>query len=170
METRKKIIGFLFNKSQKIYGSLFIKRAPWNIKKAELLTYPNHTFGKHLGLFLERNNFELIPKGERHDAYHTLTGYNTKVEDEIALQYLCIGNGKRSLYVLAAAIVGCLLLPEYYSYYFKSFNIGKSANLFYHFDYKQLLHTPINDLRQAIFTKKQNKHIHKQIHSLLTQY
>jgi ubiquinone biosynthesis protein Coq4 len=155
MNTRKKIIAFLFDKSQKIYGDLFIDCEPWEIKKSELLAYPTDSFGKHLGIFLDNNNFELIPKGERHDAYHTLTGYKTKVEDEIALQYLCIGNGKRSLYALAAASVGCLLLPEYYKYYFKSYGIGKNANPFYHFNYKKLLHISIIDLRQAIFSKSQ---------------
>ncbi|MEP5340517.1 MAG: Coq4 family protein [Algibacter sp.] len=166
MKTRKKIIAFLFNKSQKIYGDLFTNREPWGIQKSKLLTYPTDSFGKHLGVFLNDNNFELIPKGERHDAYHTLTGYKTKVEDEIALQYLCIGNGKRSLYVLAAASVGSLLLPEYYKYYYKSFGIGKNAAPFYHFDYKKLLHVSIYDLRQAIFSKKQTELINTQIHSL----
>lgn len=165
MKTRKKLITFLFDKSQKIYGDLFVKRESWGIKKTELLTYPKYAFGHHLGLFLQRNNFELIPKGEQHDAYHTLTGYNTKVEDEIALQYLCIGNGKRSLYVLAAASVGLLLLPEYYRFYFKSFSIGKKANPFYHLNFKQLLQVSLKDLQQAIFSKKQieiiQTHSHK---------
>ncbi|WP_346882833.1 Coq4 family protein [uncultured Algibacter sp.] len=155
MNYRKNLIAWLFEKSQKIYGDLFVTRKPWGIKKSELLNYPEDSFGKHLGLFLNDNNFELIPKGERHDAYHTLTDYKTKVEDEIALQYLCIGNGKRSLYAIGAAIVGSLILPEYYEYYLKSFSIGRNANAFYHFDYKKLLLMPIKDLRAVIFSKSQ---------------
>lgn len=157
MKHRKKLIAWLFETSQKVYGDLFVNRKPWGIKKTELLNYPEDSFGKHLGLFLDENNFELIPKGERHDAYHTLTGYKTKVEDEIALQYLCVGNGKRSLYAIGAAVVGSMILPEYYKYYFKSFRIGKNSNAFYHFDYKNLLLVSLHDLRDSIFSKKQVK-------------
>ena len=166
MDLRKQILAFLFDTSQKIYNYQFLKRKPWNIKKTELLTYPKNSFGKHLGIFLDENNFELIPKGERHDAYHTLTGYKTKEEDEIALQFLCIGNGKRNLYVFAAAFVGGILFLEHYKYYYKSYCIGKNANPFYHFDYKKLLHVSIDDLRQAIFSKKQTELLNTQTNSL----
>lgn len=154
MNKRKQILAFLFKQSQKIYNYHFLKREPWKLTKADLLSYPKNSFGKHLGAFLDNNNFELIPKGERHDAYHTLTGYKTKEEDEIALQYLCIGNGKRNLYVFAAAIVGFLLFPEHYKYYYKSYRIGKQSNRFYQFNYRKLLHVSIHDLRSVIFPQK----------------
>ncbi|WP_233267634.1 ubiquinone biosynthesis protein COQ4 [Algibacter sp. L1A34] len=159
MKNRKKLLTWLFKKAQKLYGDLFLTRKPWGIKKNQLLNYPEDSFGKHLGLFLSKYNFELIPKGERHDAYHTLTGYKTNVEDEIALQYLCIGNGKRSLYAIGAATIGSIILPEYYRYYYKSFCIGKQANAFHHLNYKNLLLVSINDFREAIFSKKQVKSI-----------
>jgi ubiquinone biosynthesis protein Coq4 len=159
MEYRKEIVAWLFKNSQKLYGNLFLRRKPWDIKKEDLLNYPTDSFGKHLGLFLAKHNFELIPKGERHDAYHTLTGYKTEVEDEIALQYLCIGNGKKSLYAIGAAIFGSIILPEYYKFYYASFWIGKNANVFHHFDYRLLLHVSLQDLRASIFSKTQIKSI-----------
>lgn len=157
MRYRKELLTWLFKNSQKLYGDLFLNRKPWGIKKAELLNYPKESFGRHLGLFLEKHNFELIPKGERHDAYHTLTGYKTTVEDEIALQYLCIGNGKRSLYAIGAAITGSIILPEYFKLYYKSFWVGKNANTFHHFDYRHLLHVSLYDLRSTIFSENQIK-------------
>ena len=159
MKYRKQFISWLFAKSGKVYGYFFVNRKPWGIKRTELLNYPEESFGKHLGNFLNDNNFELIPKGERHDAYHTLTGYKTKVQDEIALQFLCIGNGKRSLYSIGSVFVGSIVLPEYYKYYFKSFCIGKKANAFYHYNYKKLLQISIHDLRAAIFSKEQVRSI-----------
>ncbi|WP_299224865.1 Coq4 family protein [uncultured Psychroserpens sp.] len=150
---RKQVIEWLFEHSQRIYTNMFKNHKPWGIYRNELLTYPEQSFGKHLGLFLQKNNFELIAKVERHDAYHTLTGYGTKVEDEIALQCLCYGNGKRSLYLYGALILGIMILPDYFNYYYKSYQIGKSANPFHHFDYKHLLHVNINDFRHAIFSK-----------------
>jgi len=163
MNYRKQLISWLFDKSQEIYTNLFKKHKPWGITKADLLEYPNDSFGKHLGEFLDKNGFELIPKVERHDCYHVLTGYSTKVEDEIALQYLCFGNGKRSPYLLGAIILGTIILPDYIKYYYKSFNIGRTANAFHHFDYSKLLKVSIQEFRHAIFSKAQIQTIHNNI-------
>ncbi len=161
LNPRKKLIEWLFEHSQKIYTRMFKKHKPWGVYKKDLLKYPNGTLGKYLGEFLNKNGFELISKVERHDAYHVLTGYGIKVEDEIALQCLCFGNGKRSIYLYGAMMLGIIILPDYISYYWKSYNIGKQANTFHCFDFKKLLHTSIEDLRTAIFTKKQLIRIQK---------
>ncbi|MDO6598272.1 Coq4 family protein [Oceanihabitans sp. 2_MG-2023] len=155
MKKRKQLIEWLFEKSQKIYTNIFKKHQPWGIYKAELLTYPEASLGKHLGEFLDKNNFELISKVERHDAYHTLTGFGSKVEDEIALQCLCFGNGKRSPYLFGAIVLGVIILPEYYKYYYKSYLIGKNANSFHQYDYKKLLQVNIHSFRMSIFSKQQ---------------
>lgn len=168
---RKQFIIWLFEISQKLYTSLFKKDDTWPVKKSDLLRFPSHTIGKHLGVFLDTNNFELIPKVERHDAYHTITGLGTHVEDEIALQCLCFGNGKRSIYLYGAIIIGTLILPEYYSFYFKAYRIGKQAHSFHHYDYSQLLDVSFEEFRSAIFSNKlliQLKNLkHEQIQSLL---
>jgi len=155
MKIRKQLIIWLFEISKTVYTYLFKHHKAWNVTKKDLLTLPNDSFGYHLGSFLDNNNFELIPKVERHDAYHTLTGYGTKVEDEIALQYLSYGNGKRSPYMYGAIILGSILLPDYLSYYIKSYKIGKQANAFHHLDFSKLLYTPIYELRFCFFTEVQ---------------
>ena len=154
---RKRLIEWLFEYSQNVYTKLFKSHDAWGISRKELLTYPTHSFGRHLGEFLNKHGFELIPKVERHDAYHTLTSYGTKVEDEIALQCLCFGNGKRSLYLYGAMVLGIIILPDYYNYYYRSYDIGKCANPFHQFDYKQLLHVNIDDFRDTIFSKRQRQ-------------
>ena len=151
---RKKFIHWLFEHSQKIY-TRFKRKKAWGITRQELLKYNKDSFGFQLGNFLQKNGFELLPKVERHDAYHLLTGYGTKVEDEIALQYLCFGNGKRSPYLLGVIIVGTLILPDYMKYYVKSYKIGKNCNQFYHFNYKNLLNYSLTELRETIFSKQQ---------------
>jgi len=150
---RKQLIIWMFEHSQRIYTTLFKNHESWKITKSELLKLPEPTFGRHLGEFLKRHNFDLIPKVERHDCYHVLCGYSIKVEDEIALQCLCYGNGKRSPYLYGAIILGVAILPDYYKYYYKSFKIGKAANAFHHFDYQELLTTSISDFRAAMFPK-----------------
>lgn len=151
---RKKLIIWLFKYSQLFYIQ-FKKKTPWNISKQQLLSYSKETLGYKLGEFLNEHNFELLPKVERHDAYHLITGYGTKVEDEIALQFLCFGNGKRSPYLLGVLCIGSLLLPEYYSYYLKSYQLGKNCNTFHHFNYKNLLNYSFKELQNAIFSKQE---------------
>lgn len=151
---RKKFIYWLFEHSQRMYIK-FKNKKPWGISSQDLLNYPKDTFGYHLGAFLQKNGFELLPKVERHDAYHLLTGYGTNVEDEIALQYVCFGNGKRSAYLLGVLLIGTCILPEYYKYYQKSYKLGKSCNQFHHFKYKRLLHFQLDEIREAIFNKQQ---------------
>ncbi|WP_299128929.1 hypothetical protein [uncultured Winogradskyella sp.] len=152
---RKQLIIWLFDHSQRIYTSLFKNHESWNLTRTDLLKLPHPTFGRHLGEFLDQNNFELIPKVERHDCYHVLCGYSTKVEDEIALQCLCYGNGKRSPYLYGAIILGVAILPDYYNYYYQSYKTGKRANPFHQYDCKKLLYVSINDFRQAIFSKSE---------------
>lgn len=148
---RKKLITWLFEISKELYTYIFKNHAPWGIYKKELLTYPKGTFGKHLGLFLDENNFELIPKIERHDAYHVLTGYGTKVEDEIALQFLSFGNGKRSVYLFGTLFLGTIILPDYLTYYWISYRKGKNANSFHNLDFKKRLKVSLEDFRASIF-------------------
>lgn len=149
----KKLIESLFEHSQNVYTKLFKSHEAWGISRKELLTYPTYTFGRYLGEFLDQYGVELIAKVERHDAYHTLTDYGTKVEDEIALQCLCFGNDKRSLYLYGAMILGIIILPDYYNYYYQSYKTGKLAIPFHQFDYKKLLHVDMNDFRDTIFSK-----------------
>nr|WP_321224821.1 Coq4 family protein [uncultured Psychroserpens sp.] len=156
---RKNLITWLFKHTQNVYTKFFKSNDAWGISREELLAYPHYSFGKHLGDFLNLYGFELIAKVERHDAYHTLTGYGTKVEDEIALQCLCYGNGKRSLYLYGAMILGIIILPDYFKYYIASYSIGKRANPFHQFDYEQLLHVNIDDFRDIIFVKREQKHL-----------
>ncbi|MGB3607516.1 MAG: hypothetical protein WBA19_10190 [Psychroserpens sp.] len=156
---RKRLIEWLFNHSQHLYTQVFKKHEAWGITKMQLLNYPKSTFGNHLGRFLQVNNFELIAKVERHDAYHTLTGYGTRVEDEIALQCLCFGNGKRSLYLYGAMLLGIVILPDYYRYYLRSYRIGKEANAFHHYNFKHLLTVNHKDFRDTIFSKSHQKRL-----------
>ena len=162
---RKKLISWLFDKSQKIYTQFFKTHDPWGISREELLNYPEESLGFHLGTFLLMNDFQLISKVERHDAYHTITGYGTNVEDEIALQFLCYGNGKRSPFLLGAVILGSIILPDYFPYYIRSFNIGKNANPFYHFNYKNLLKVNLDDFRKTIFSQIPRKQMKQKLNS-----
>lgn len=151
---RKKFIIWLFEHSQRIYIT-FKKKKPWRIKESELYELDSDSFGYHLGLFLKKNSFHLIPKVERHDAYHVMTNYGTEVQDEIALQYLCFGNGKRSPYLFGVIILGTLILPDYLNYYIDPYKTGKDSHPFHNLNYENLLERPLHQLRSVIFNHQQ---------------
>ena len=151
---REKFIYWLFRNTQRIYVK-FKNQKAWEITSKELMNYPKDSLGFVLGNFLTKNSFELMPKIENHDVFHVLTGYGTKVQDEIALQYLCFGNGKNSLYSFGSLLVGILLFPDYLNYYIKSYRLGKNCNQFYHFNYKKLLNYSLSEIREIIFNKQQ---------------
>jgi ubiquinone biosynthesis protein Coq4 len=160
---RKKLIHWLFEISKQAYTKWFKKNhIPWQITVEELLLYPKASFGYELGCFLEKNQFQLLPKVEKHDAYLTLTGYGTRVEEEITLQYLCLGNGKNSPYMYGAIILGTLILPEYISFYWEAYSKGLKANTFHHYDYEKLLTVNFEKFKTFIFQSKAHT-----IHNLL---
>nr|WP_299384749.1 Coq4 family protein [Allomuricauda sp.] len=148
---RKRLIVWLFDHSQRLYTNWFKHHSGWQVNRDDLLQFPEGTLGNALGAFLLHNQFQLIPKVERHDAYHVLTGYGTQVEDEIALQYLCFGNGKRSPYLLGAIVLGTLLLPDHLKFYIKSYRMGKASHPFHQLDYEKLLGVPLDQLRSVFF-------------------
>ena len=152
MNIREKTCVLLFEKSKMPYARIFKRhKTPWQLSNVQLKQMGRGTLGSALGQFLVKNGFELIPRLERHDAYHVLTGYGTDVKDEIALQYLCFGNGKKSKYLWMVMLVGTILNPEHWSYFKASYRRGKAARTFYHWDFKQYLHRDLDSLRAWVF-------------------
>ncbi len=165
---RKHIIHWLFEKTMLVYCKFKRKKA-WGITTKELLEMPSHTFGYRLGQFLDIRGFQLIPKVERHDAYHLLTGFSTSVEDEIALQYTCFGNGKRTPYLFGVLIIGTLILPEYWKYYLQSYYFGKKTISFHHFDYQKVLQLDFQLFHDALFSETTLNEIRKFQHKINAQ-
>jgi ubiquinone biosynthesis protein Coq4 len=134
-----------------LYAKYFKKnRKAWNLTKQDLLHYPKDSLGYHLGNFLYQNQFELMPKLENHDCFHILTNFKTDVKDEIALQYLCFGNGERNLSAVLVMLSGTLLLPEHIKYYIKSFRKGKKYKPFYNINYKHFLQNNLQILKSKL--------------------
>jgi len=150
---RKQLITWLFEKSEQVYRR-FKKKQPWGLTNEDLLGMATNTYGYRLGCFLYANGFQLIPKVERHDAYHVLTGFGTCQEDEIALQYLCFGNGKRTPYLFAVLLLGTLILPDFFGYYRKAYSLGKKSHSFHHFDFKTVLPLDYELFKSTIFSEE----------------
>ena len=140
INVREKTIAYLFDKLSLIYiKTLAKKRTPWNTNKEKLLELPPNTLGYAVGRFLDKHHFSLQYKAENHDVFHVLTSYQPIVKDEIGLQFLLLGNGKRSLFLFVALFAGLLLMPENYRFFYQSYLKGKQQNSFYNWEFEHLL-------------------------------
>jgi len=152
-EIRLSLMLHLYDWSSKVYASIFKwNKKAWGISKEEFLVYPAGSIGHRLGLFYESKGFDVMPKLENHDVFHILTETGTEIQDEIAMQYLLLGNGKISLYLFGMIVVGGILFPEYTNDYKRAFRKGRSLQKFYHIDFKEILHYQLSELQIALYS------------------
>ncbi len=147
MSLKDTFVAFMFKTLSKPYLRFFkAKKQAWNIKKADLLLLPTHSLGFHIGSFLDANGYELEPKMEEHDVYHVLSGTPTRVVDEIRLQYYMLGNGKRSIFLYIVLLTGIVLYHSQLSSFRNSYHKGKASLPFWHINFYDFLHTPIDTI------------------------
>lgn len=146
---RRKLILWLFENTRKMYVKVKRKDA-WTINQGELLTLPSNSLGYALGAFLAQHGFSMVPKVEEHDVFHVLFDIGTEVEDELALQFLCYGNGKWSLYLVGSLGLGLFLFPEYYRYFWESYQRGRQCRPFTNTDFRPLLELPLDTVRASL--------------------
>lgn len=162
MNIRLSIMLILYNSSQKIYTQLFKQhKLAWNISKKDFLKFPKESLGYHLGLFYEDKGFDIIPKLENHDVFHVITESGTEIQEEVAMQYLLLGNGKISLYQFAMIAIGTCIYPEYLKVYLKALSKGIRMQKFYDLDFQALLKIPLHDIKSAL-TFNLKKHLNNQ--------
>ena len=90
---------------------------------------------------------------KNHDVHHLITGCGTNFENEIAMQFLLLGNGKLNAHLLAAIVLGSLILPEYYKIYIKAYKKGQNMRPFYQWDFEALLWQNFEHLKDFIQQK-----------------
>lgn len=163
MNIRLSVMLALYNSSQKIYTQLFKQhKFAWKISKEDFLKFPKDSLGYHMGLFYQEKGFDVIPKLENHDVFHVITESGTEIQDEVAMQYLLLGNGKISLYQFAMIGIGTCIYPEYLNMYFKAFSKGNSMQKFHDLDFEALLKIPLPEIKNClVFNLKTqlNQHI-----------
>lgn len=130
-----------------IHTIMRYRRKPWNISKKELSEYPENSLGQQLYQFLEQNEFELMPRIEFHDVYHVLFQLGTTMREETNIQFVVIGNGKRSLPNLIATVVCVVFYPEYWNEFRKAYQRGRNAKKFYDLKFIELLDRDLDELQ-----------------------
>lgn len=155
MKYREKLCAWMFEVTKGPYAKFFKKKKEgWGLNSMALLTYPAGTLGNEVGHFLRSNQFELIPKLESHDVYHVITGMTTSVKDEVGMQFLLLGNGKRSLYLFSTIGICIFLLPEYFKYFIKCYKKGKQYLPIFNLDLKNELNSQLAHLRWRLLKTK----------------
>lgn len=156
---RVKFLLFVYDKTQKLYRKYFKKKKRhWQFTEKQLLEFQEDSLGRKLGEFYKKHGFSMIPKMENHDVHHLITGCGTNFEDEIAMQFLLLGNGKLNAHLLAAIVLGSIILPEYYKIYIKAYKKGQSMHPFYHWDFEALLWQNFEHLKN--FIQQKNIEVH----------
>ncbi|MCA5006619.1 Coq4 family protein [Sphingobacterium bovistauri] len=151
---RLRFMLFLYNGSSSLYAKVFKRtKKAWGLSVDDFLNYPDDSLGYAVGEFYRAKGFDIMPKLENHDVYHVITGTDTKIHDEVAMQYLLMGNGKRSLYMYAMVLIGTLIYPEFIRYYLFSYQKGKSFYPFYNIEFKNYLSHSLLEV-QAFLTQK----------------
>ncbi|MEW5677060.1 Coq4 family protein [Flavobacterium enshiense] len=146
---KDKIIEKMYEISKIPYQKYVKTNKPWQVTKSELLAYPTDSLGQNLGKFLNDNNFNIQSKLEDHDIIHILTNTGITVEDEIAMQYYLLGNGKKSLYLFMVILSGTLFYSTQIREFIRQYKRGKKAHRFYDLNFEKLLFVPMANIRQT---------------------
>lgn len=128
-----------------------LREKPWNLRRADLLRYPEHSVGRTLGEFLAQHRLELIAGAESHDVYHVLFDYPTTFKGEVALQFFLRGNGKNSIASFSTALGAWLILPGQWRYLKAAKARGKACTDVSTLDLKNLLHENFHTLKASLF-------------------
>ncbi len=151
IEIREKFLLWLLGVVIPVHARFYGGRKPWGLSASDLLGYPAGTLGNELGRFLKTEHLEPVDRVERHDAFHILLDFTTRVPDEAAMQFFLLGNGKVSPFTLGTALFSAAILPEHTRNFYLQFQRGRSFRSIARWDFKKLLPENFQDLKRYIF-------------------
>ena len=151
MSIREKLSWKIAYSLKGLYFFLRKDRIPWNISMESLANMSKGTLGNDLYWFLIKNNLSIMPRAEFHDVYHVLFGYGTSIREETLIQFVPLGNGRRSLPYLACTFVSAVFYPEFWGSFYQAFIRGTRANTFHHWNFEPLLALPTKKVKEMIF-------------------
>jgi ubiquinone biosynthesis protein Coq4 len=131
------------------YQFFFKQTKAWDISFQDFLKLPQDSLGFHYGCFLLKYNFNIQATLEEHDVFHVLTNTGISVKDEIDMQFILLGNGKRSPFVFIVIGTGILFYPFEYKSFYNNYKRGKKAHQFYDLDFFKMLSMPLSTIQQT---------------------
>lgn len=126
----------------------------------DLKEFPKGSLGHDLWLFLDKRQLPLLRHYARHDLKHMLLGYDTTDEGEACLQSFMLGNGRKSIPVLATVSYSSLTMPEHWKKIKQAYKDGKASQPVHNLVWSKIVHEQTINLRQQFITKGQNFFTH----------
>lgn len=161
---RERALLWLLGNVIPIHAKVYSRRPVWGLTREDMLKYPAGTLGHELGLFLTHESLQPVDRVERHDAFHILLDFSTSLQDEAAMQFFLVGNGKISPFTLATAAFTVLVMPDKWSIFIQEFRRGRKALSIANWDFLQLLNEPFAEVKAAIFHQSvQNERLLRKI-------
>ncbi len=151
VKKRTRILQWLVNFTAPIYMSLTKKhKKAWKYKINDLRNFPSGSLGKEMANFLDQHRIDLIPKAERHDVFHILTGYHITPEEETMMQFWLLGNRKFTPYTIGTCIIGFILIPEHWSSFIQAIKKGMQSPCISNWDFESMLYINLNQIIHKI--------------------
>ncbi len=151
IKKRAAFLQWLVNHTAPLYMKLTKgNKAKWKYETADLKKFPADSLGRELYDFLKQRNLDMIPKAERHDVFHILTGYDITPEEEAVMQFWLLGNRKWTPYTLGTCIIGMVLIPEHWSDFKTAFKKGWIDPSIHDWDFENMLHLNYNRMLASI--------------------
>lgn len=148
---RSQFLHWAYTLLHPLYGRVKQNPRPaWQINKVMLLEYAPGTLGRAVGQFLAEHELELISSFENHDVFHVLLGFGLSAPEEVALQWCLLGNGKRSIFLLAAILMGSFCFPEHWGWFRNAYRKGRRLRAFHHWYFEYLLQENLSDMRDFL--------------------
>ena len=112
----------------------------------QLHQFPSGTLGKELANELSKNNFTLLKNYERHDCKHIILGFPMNELGEASMQFFLFGTRYYSFPQIIALGVCTVIMPEYWSAFYKEYKRGRRCPKLTGVDYNELVHQPVEKL------------------------
>lgn len=136
---------------KKVYVQvLHPNRQPWAISMQSLSELPAESLGKRLHDFFHSNNLKIEPRYEKHDVFHVIAGYGVGVDNELAIVFFMLGNGKFSVFNLGAAPVALLLYPDKWAAFKRHYQRGKQYKCLDSYNFENLLSNNYQELMDEL--------------------
>jgi len=153
---RERILLWLLGNVIPLHSRVYKKRKVWGMTREDMLQYPEGTLAHELGLFLKQEQLQPVERVERHDAFHILLDFSTNLNDEAAMQFFLVGNGKISPFTVATASFTALVMPDKWRLFYREFRRGQKARCIAKWDFQVLLEEPFADVKAFIFHQPMN--------------
>lgn len=148
---RERALLWLLDNVVAVHAKVYSRRPVWGLLREDMLGYPIGTLGHELGRFLTHERLQPVDRIERHDAFHILLDFSTSLQDEAAMQFFLVANGKISPFTLATAAFTLLVMPDKWGLFRQAFRRGRKARSIANWNFLPLLDEPFADVKAVIF-------------------